>query len=159
MDAINTAPTWAVRARMTQCLSIQPKTWLQTKAGTLDLPAGHARTPRRDAGTLSGSILHDANHRLVNRNSNRLSCVVIDEARRTFKQDIVRVLEDIELAERLQRIVAASPHPGGKDIAPSPWATDPSHRRCEVNVLAREKRTQPGRRHRHIPVVCGHTAS
>jgi hypothetical protein len=43
-------------------------------------------------------ILHDANvHRLSNRYSNRFSCVVIDEARRTFEEDIARVLEDIEL--------------------------------------------------------------
>ena len=46
-------------------------------------------------------ILHDTNvHRLSNRYSNCLSCVVIDEVRRTFEEDIVRVLVDIELAER-----------------------------------------------------------
>jgi len=34
-----------------------------------------------------GPILHDANvHRLTDRHSNRLSCLVIDEARRTFKK-------------------------------------------------------------------------
>ena len=53
-------------------------------------------------------ILHDAHvHRLTNRYSNRLSCFVIDQARRTFEEDIARVLEDIELAKRLQRVVAA----------------------------------------------------
>src|SRR5260370_9575007 len=60
-------------------------------------------------------ILHDANvYRLSNRYSNRFSCVVIDEARRTFEEDIARVLEDIELAKRLQRVVAAAfpPHTG-----------------------------------------------
>jgi len=37
-------------------------------------------------------ILHDANvHRLGNRYSNRLSCVVVDEARGTFEEDIARV--------------------------------------------------------------------
>jgi len=54
-------------------------------------------------------VLHDANvHRLSNRYSNRLSCVVIDEARRTFEEDIVGVLEDIEFAKRLQRVTAAA---------------------------------------------------
>jgi hypothetical protein len=46
-------------------------------------------------------ILHDANvHRLSNRYSDRLSCVVIDKARRGFEEDIVRVLEDLKLAKR-----------------------------------------------------------
>ena len=66
-------------------------------------------------------ILHDANvHRLSNRYSNRLSCVVIDEARRTFEEDIARVLEDIELAKRLQLVVAAALHLDGELIAPAP---------------------------------------
>src|SRR5260370_35754857 len=66
-------------------------------------------------------ILHDANvHRLSNRYSNRLSCVVVDEARRTFEEDIDRVLIDIKLAEWLQGVVAAAHHPGGKPIAPAP---------------------------------------
>ena len=57
-------------------------------------------------------ILHDANvHRLSNRYSNRLSCVVIDEARRTFEEDIARVLEDIELAKRLQGVSGGYPPP------------------------------------------------
>ncbi len=67
-------------------------------------------------------ILHDVNvHRLSNRYSNRLTCVVIDEARRTFEEDIVRVLEDIELAKRLQRVVAAALHLHWELIAPAPW--------------------------------------
>jgi hypothetical protein len=50
----------------------------------------------------------DANvGRLSNRYSNRLTCVVIDEARRTFEEDISRCLVYIELAKRLQRVVAA----------------------------------------------------
>src|SRR5260370_41217108 len=66
-------------------------------------------------------ILHDANvNRLGNRYSNRLSCVVVDEARGTFEEDIARVLEDVELAERLQCIVAATLHGDGKLIAPAP---------------------------------------
>src|SRR5258706_14752654 len=66
-------------------------------------------------------ILHDANvHRLSNRYSNRLSCVVIDEAQRTFEEDIVRVLEDIELAKRLKRLVAWSLHLDGELISPAP---------------------------------------
>src|SRR5258708_36599476 len=65
-------------------------------------------------------ILHDANvHRLSNRYSNRFSCVVIDEARRTFEEDIARVLEDIELAKRLQRVVAGGLHLHGELTAPS----------------------------------------
>src|SRR5258708_14133285 len=66
-------------------------------------------------------ILHDANvHRLTNRYANRLSCVVIDEARRTFEEDIVRALVDIELAKRLQRVVAAAPPFVRGLIAPAP---------------------------------------
>jgi hypothetical protein len=47
-------------------------------------------------------ILHDTNvHRLSNRYSHRLSYFVIDEARRTFEEDVARVLLGIELAKRL----------------------------------------------------------
>src|SRR5260370_7750353 len=68
-----------------------------------------------------GRVMHDANvHRLSNRYSNRLSCVVIDEARRTFEQNIHWVLLDIELAKRLQRVVAAAPHPHGETQDPPP---------------------------------------
>src|SRR5260370_33331808 len=77
-------------------------------------------------------ILHDANvHRLGNRYPNRFSCVVIDEARRTFEEDIARVLEDIELAKRLQRVVAAALPPDRGLIAPSP-PPDNALRRCSV---------------------------
>src|SRR5258708_20230574 len=66
-------------------------------------------------------ILHDANvHRLGNCYSNRLSCVVIDQARRPFEQDIVRALVDIEFAKRLQRVVAAAPPPPRKTRTPAP---------------------------------------
>src|SRR5260370_31686297 len=66
-------------------------------------------------------ILHDANvHRLSNRYANRLSCVVIDEVRRTFEEDIGRVLVDIELAKWLQSVVAAALHLHGGIIAPAP---------------------------------------
>src|SRR5260370_17609317 len=71
-------------------------------------------------------ILHDANvHRLGNRYPNRFSCVVIDEARRTFEEDIARVLEDIELAKRLQRVVAAPPPPHPALLSPPPHPPDP----------------------------------
>src|SRR6266849_2217384 len=89
-------------------------------------------------------ILHDANvHRLGNRYSNRLSGVVIDEARRTFEEDIVRVLVDIELAKRLQRIVAAALHLDGELVAPAPRQPYSLLRRSEVAVLADEKGVQP----------------
>src|SRR5216683_4481123 len=89
-------------------------------------------------------ILHDANvHRLSNRYSDRLSCVIIDEVRRTFEEDIVRVLEDIKLAKRLQGIVAATLHLDGKLIAPAPRQPYSSLRRPEVAVLADEKGVQP----------------
>src|SRR5713226_3758034 len=89
-------------------------------------------------------ILHDANvHRLSNRYSNRLSCVVIDEARRTFEEDIVRVLVDIELAKRLQRVVAAALHLDAELIAPAPRQPYSSLRRPEIAVLADEKGVQP----------------
>src|SRR5260370_19004988 len=66
-------------------------------------------------------ILHQANvHRLTDRHSNRLSCVVVDEACRTFEHDIARVFVDIELAKRLQRVVSAALHLDGKLIAPAP---------------------------------------
>src|SRR5260370_30623595 len=89
-------------------------------------------------------ILHDANvHRLSNRYSNRFSCLVIDEARRTFEVDIARVLEDIELAKRLQRVVAAALHLDWELIAPAPGQPYSSLRRSEVAVLADEKGVQP----------------
>ncbi len=54
-------------------------------------------------------ILHDANvHRLSNRYSNRLSCVLIDEARGTFEEGIIQCLVHIELAERFQGVVVAA---------------------------------------------------
>ena len=57
-------------------------------------------------------ILHNADvHRFSNRYTNRLSGVIIDEAGRTFEENIARVLENIELAKRLQRVVAAALHP------------------------------------------------
>src|SRR6266478_893867 len=89
-------------------------------------------------------ILHDANvHRLSNRYSNRLSCVVIDETRRTFEEGIARVLVDIELAKRLQRVVAAALHLDWELIAPAPGQPYSSLRRSEVAVLADEKGVQP----------------
>src|SRR5713101_6698803 len=89
-------------------------------------------------------ILHDANvHRLSNRYSNCLSGVVIDEARRTFEEDIGRVLVDIKLAKRLQRVVATALHLDGKLIAPAPRQPYSSLRRPEVTVLADEKGVQP----------------
>src|SRR5258708_14795616 len=82
----------------------------------------HARPLR--PSMLVGSIrrvLHDANvHRLSNRYSNRLSCVVVDGARRTFEEDIDRVLVDIKLTKRLQRVVAAALHPAPGPSAPAP---------------------------------------
>src|SRR5260370_21669562 len=89
-------------------------------------------------------ILHDANvHRLGDRYSNRLSCVVVDEARGTFEEDIARVLEDVELAERLQGIVAATLHVDGKLIAPAPRQPYSSLGRPKVAVLADDKGVQP----------------
>src|SRR5712692_928076 len=89
-------------------------------------------------------ILHDTNvHRLSNGYSNRLSCLVIDEARRTFEQDIARVLVDIELAQRLQRVVAAALNLDGKLIAPAPRQPYSLLGRPEVAVLAEEKGVQP----------------
>src|SRR6267154_528642 len=89
-------------------------------------------------------ILHDANiHRLSNRYTNRLSCVVIDEARRTFEEDIARVLEDIELAKGLKRVVAAALHLHWELIAPTPRQPYSSLRRSEVAVLGDEKGIQP----------------
>src|SRR5712692_3654103 len=89
-------------------------------------------------------ILHDANvHRLSNCYSNRLSCVVIHEARGTFEEGISRCLVHIELAKRLQGVVAATLHLGGKLIAPAPRQPYSSLRRPEVAVLADEKRVQP----------------
>src|SRR3984893_7785042 len=71
-------------------------------------------------------ILHDANvHRLSNRYSDRLSCVVIDEARRTFEEDIALVLADIELAKRLQRIEAGAPPLDAGPISAAPRPPGP----------------------------------
>src|SRR5260370_7887499 len=64
---------------------------------------------------LLAPVLH-----LTNRHSNRLSCVVVDEACRTFEHDIARVLVDIEFAERLQRVMAGALPLDGKFIAPAP---------------------------------------
>src|SRR6266436_229323 len=106
-----------------------------------------ADTVREKPSMLVGSIrriLHDANvHRLSNRYSNRLSCVVIDETRRTFEEDIVRVLEDIELAKRPKGVVAAALHLDGEVIAPAPRQPYPLLRRPEVTVLADEKGVEP----------------
>src|SRR5260370_772579 len=89
-------------------------------------------------------ILHDASvHRLSNRYSNRLPCVVIDQARRPFEQDIVRALVAIEFAERLQRVVAAALHLDGKLIAPAPRQPYSLLGRLEIAVLADEERVQP----------------
>src|SRR5216684_3281578 len=89
-------------------------------------------------------ILHDANvHRLSNRYSNRLSCVVIDEARRTFEEDIGRVLVDIKFAKWLEGVVAAALYLDGELIAPTPRQPYSSLRRPEVAVLAEEKCVQP----------------
>src|SRR5260370_5065178 len=64
-------------------------------------------------------ILHDANvHRFTDRYSNRLSRFVIDEARRTLEEDIVWVLENIELAKGLQRVVAGALNRSGELKAP-----------------------------------------
>src|SRR6266851_1708633 len=92
-------------------------------------------------------ILHDANvHRLSNRYSNRLSCLVIDEARRTFEEGIVRVLVDIELAKRLQRVVATALHLDGELIAPAPRQPYSLLGRPEIAILVEEKGVQPLRR-------------
>src|SRR6266446_2401284 len=88
-------------------------------------------------------ILHDANvHRLGNRYANRLSGIIIDEARGTFEQDIARVLVHIELAKRLQGVMAAALDLDGKLIAPTPRQPYSSLRRPEVAVLADEKGVQ-----------------
>src|SRR5260370_6068437 len=99
-------------------------------------------------------VLHDANiHRLSNRYSNRLSCVVIDEARRTFEQNIHWVLVDIELAKRLQRVVAAALPLHGKLITPPPRQPYSFLGRPEIAALADEEGGQPlpGPR---CPLVC-----
>src|SRR5713226_2407399 len=85
-------------------------------------------------------ILHDANvHRLSNRYSNRFSGVVIDEARRTFEEDIARLLVDIKLAKWLEGVVAAALYLDGEFIAPTPRQPYSSLGRPEVAVLAEEK--------------------
>src|SRR5258708_37867825 len=89
-------------------------------------------------------ILHNANvHRLSNSYSNRLSCVVLDEARRTFEEDIVRGLVDIELAKGLQSVVAASPHRHRELIAPAPRPTYSALKCLEGAALADSQRRGP----------------
>src|SRR5258707_8306236 len=89
-------------------------------------------------------VLHDANvHRLRNRYSNRLSCVVINDARRTFEEDIVRAFVDIELAKRFQSVVTAALHLGRKLKAPTPRQPYSLLGGPKVAVLANEKRIQP----------------
>src|SRR6266849_3751264 len=122
---------WCVLAIMVyQYFLSRGKRTRRSSEGRGMLPAASYISPSRvtisssSASVLVGSIgrvLHDANiHRLINRYTNCLSCFVVDEARRTFKEDIVRVLEDIELAKRLQRVMAAALHLDGKFIAPAP---------------------------------------
>src|SRR5260370_14539481 len=92
-------------------------------------------------------ILHDANvHRLGNRHSNRLSCLIIDEARRTFEEDVDRVLEDIDLAKRLQRVVAAALHPQLKLANPRPLQPYTLLRRPNVSRPSDEEVSQTQRR-------------
>ncbi len=89
-------------------------------------------------------ILHDANvHRLSNRYSNRFSRLVIDEARRTFEQGIARVLVDIELAKRLQRVAAAALNLDWELIAPTPRQPYSLLGRLEIAVLVEEEGVQP----------------
>src|SRR5258708_24904195 len=89
-------------------------------------------------------VLHDANiHRLINRYTNRLSCFVVDDARRTFKEDIVRVLENIELAERLQRVVAGGLPPPPGPIHPPPPPPHPTPVRFLCDPLCGERRAPP----------------
>src|SRR3981189_872483 len=92
-------------------------------------------------------ILHDADvHRLADCYSYRLSGLVIDEPRGTLEENIVRTLEDIELAERLQRVVAAAPPPPGGVTPPAPPPPRQPHTllgRLEVAVLTDEKGVQP----------------
>src|SRR5258708_26326352 len=66
-------------------------------------------------------ILHDANvHRLTDRYSNRLSCFVINEARRTFEDRITRCLAHIELAERVHGLVKTTLYFAANLNAPAP---------------------------------------
>src|SRR5258708_26916634 len=82
-----------------------------------------------------GGILHDANvHRLTDRYSNRLSCFVINEARRTFEERITRCLVHIELAEWFQGVVTATLYLDGKLKAPAPRQPYSSLGRPEVAV-------------------------
>src|SRR5260370_14241652 len=86
------------------------------------------------------SILHYANvHGLGNRYSNRCSCVVIDDVRRTFEEDIGRCFVHIQVAKRLQRVMAAALHLEGKLIPPSPRQPYPRHTRFEGTALPSEK--------------------
>src|SRR5258708_25821030 len=94
-------------------------------------------------------ILHDGKvHRLTNRYSNRLSCVVIDEVRRTFEEDIVRALVDVEPAKRLQRVAAAALHLDWELIAPAPPQPYSPLARLEVALLGDAEEVPPFRRAR-----------
>src|SRR5260370_42366045 len=89
-------------------------------------------------------VVHDANvHRLSNRYSNRLSSVVIDEARRTFEKRIIRGLVHIELAKRFQGVVAAAFNLHGKILAPAPPRPYSPLRRPPVTVPAADKQRLP----------------
>src|SRR5216683_7018945 len=145
---------WCVLAIMVyQYFLSRGKRTRRSSEGRGMFPAASYISPSRvtisssSASVLVGSIgrvLHDANiHRLINRYTNCLSCFVVDEARRTFKEDIVRVLEDIELAKRLQRVMAAALHLDGKFIAPAPRQPYSLLGRFEVAVLADEERIEP----------------
>src|SRR5258708_146628 len=95
------------------------------------------------ARPIFADVLHVLEGNPLRRISNGLPCVFIDEARRPFEEDIDRVLVDIELAKRLQRVVAAALHLDGKLIAPAPRQPYSSLRRPEIAVLADEKGLEP----------------
>src|SRR6266478_7154680 len=118
-------PAWLDRARHhfdfpNELHSLKPCLFLSLFVGpSLLFPENPlADTISEKPSMLVGSIrriLHDANvHRLTDRYSNRLSCFVIDEARRTFEERITRCLVHIELAERLQGVVAATLYLDGR---------------------------------------------
>jgi hypothetical protein len=89
-------------------------------------------------------IPHDANvHGLSNRYSNCLARVVVDEVRRTFEENTVRVFVNVELAKRLQRIAPTTLDFDGKLVAPTPRQPYSSLRRPEIAVLVEEKRVHP----------------
>src|SRR5260370_42421134 len=92
-------------------------------------------------------ILHDANvHRFTDRYSNRLSRFVIDEARRTLEEDIVWVLENIELAKELQRVVAAPLDRKRQLNSPAPPQPTTLSGRLQVAVMTDAKTVPPVRR-------------